>query len=73
MIRNEAWPFYRTSSGVRICWVLEEPKGPKGGSPGGFFGRLVRNLEGLVWIDSTVGLEGCLGGLILMGCLELLV
>ena len=21
MIRKEAWPFYRTSSGVRLCWV----------------------------------------------------
>ena len=30
MIRKEAWPFYRTSSGVRLCWELEEPKGPKG-------------------------------------------
>ena len=26
----EAWPFYRTISCVRLCWVLEEPKGPKG-------------------------------------------
>ena len=23
-------PFYRTSSGVRLHWKLEEPKGPKG-------------------------------------------
>ena len=30
VIRTEAWPFYRTVSGVRIYWVLEEPKGPKG-------------------------------------------
>ena len=30
MIRKEAWSFYRTSSGVRLCWELEEPKGPKG-------------------------------------------
>ena len=30
MIRKEAWPFYRTSSGVCLCWELEEPKGPKG-------------------------------------------
>ena len=30
MIRQEAWPFYRTSSGVRLGWELEEPKGPKG-------------------------------------------
>ena len=29
VIRNEAWPFYRTISGVRLCWELEEPKGPK--------------------------------------------
>jgi len=26
----KAWPFYRTISGVRLCWELEEPKGPKG-------------------------------------------
>ena len=25
----EAWPLYRTISGVRLCWELEEPKGPK--------------------------------------------
>ena len=30
MIRKEAWPLYRASSGVRLCWKLEEPKGPKG-------------------------------------------
>ena len=30
MIRKEAWPFYRTISGVRLYWVLEQPKGPKG-------------------------------------------
>ena len=29
VIRKEAWPFYRTGSGVRLCWELEEPKGPK--------------------------------------------
>jgi hypothetical protein len=27
---KEAWPFYRTIPGVRLCWELEEPKGPKG-------------------------------------------
>jgi len=27
---QEAWPFDRTISGVRLCWELEEPKGPKG-------------------------------------------
>ena len=30
VIRKEAWSFYRTISGVRLCWELEEPKGPKG-------------------------------------------
>jgi len=30
VIRKEAWPFYRTIPGVRLCWKLEEPKGPKG-------------------------------------------
>ena len=30
VIRKEAWSFYRTSSGVRLCWELEEPEGPKG-------------------------------------------
>ena len=30
VIRKEAWPFYRTISGVGLCWDLEEPKGPKG-------------------------------------------
>ena len=32
VIRKEAWSFYRTISGVRLCWELEEPEGPKGGS-----------------------------------------
>jgi hypothetical protein len=27
-------PFYRTSSGARLWWELEEPKGPKGGGEG---------------------------------------
>ena len=30
MIRKEAWPFYRTMSGVRLSWELEEPHGTKG-------------------------------------------
>ena len=29
VIRKEAWRFYRTSSGVRLCWELKEPKGPQ--------------------------------------------
>ena len=30
VIRKEAWPFYRKISGVRLYWVLAEPKGPNG-------------------------------------------
>ena len=41
VIRKEAWSFYRTSSGVRLCWELEEPKGPKG-SRGGTLPTLER-------------------------------
>jgi len=29
VIRREAWPFYRTISGVRLCWELKEPQGTK--------------------------------------------
>ena len=32
IIRKEAWPFYITIPGVRLCWEPEEPKGPKGHS-----------------------------------------
>ena len=28
MIRREAWPFYRSIFGVRLCWELEEPQAP---------------------------------------------
>ena len=34
VIRNDAWPFYRTISGVCLCWELEEPKGPQGSRDG---------------------------------------
>ena len=30
MIQKEAWSFYRTISGVRLCWELEKPEGSKG-------------------------------------------
>ena len=30
MIRKEAWSFYRTISGVRLGWELEEPEEPTG-------------------------------------------
>ena len=29
VIRKEAWSFDRAISGVRLCWELEEPEGPK--------------------------------------------
>jgi hypothetical protein len=29
VIREEAWSFYRTLPGARLCWELEEPQGPK--------------------------------------------
>ena len=44
MIRKEAWPFYRTISGVRLCWELEEPKEP-GGWTHGFQNRPFSSLE----------------------------
>jgi hypothetical protein len=34
VIRKEAWPFYRTRSGVRLRFVLEEPTGHEGAPPG---------------------------------------
>ena len=30
MIRKDAWPFYKTTSDVRLCWEIEEVRGPKG-------------------------------------------
>ena len=30
VIRKEAWPVYRTISGVRLFWELEGSKGPQG-------------------------------------------
>ena len=32
VIREESWLFCTTSSGVRLCWELEEPQGPNGES-----------------------------------------
>ena len=29
VMRKEAWHFYRTCSGVRLCWELKEPTGPE--------------------------------------------
>ena len=47
VIQKEAWPFYRTISGVRLSWKLEEPKGPKTESKNAFlcspfYGRACR-------------------------------
>ncbi|KAJ1467993.1 hypothetical protein T484DRAFT_1985248 [Baffinella frigidus] len=33
VIRKEAWPLYGTSSGVCLCWELEEPEGLKACRP----------------------------------------
>ena len=33
VIRKEAWPFYRTISGVRLCEELEKPEGHRSFSP----------------------------------------
>jgi hypothetical protein len=32
VIRKEAWSFYRTIFGVRLCWEFEEPKKSEGGT-----------------------------------------
>ena len=48
VIRKEAWPFYRTSSGVRLCWELEEPKGPKGRKEAWPFYRTISGIR-LCW------------------------
>ena len=44
VIRKEAWPFCRRSSGVRLCWEPEGPKGPKG--PKGPTGPIQGSLRG---------------------------
>ena len=31
---REVWSFCRKGSSARLCWMLEEPKGPKGGGGG---------------------------------------
>ena len=33
MVRKKAWPFYRTISGVRLRWEIDEPEGLKGTHP----------------------------------------
>ena len=60
MIRKEAWTFYRTISGIRLCWVLEEPKGPKGLlvpvrvlEPAAHPGRVEQVPEGAVGLDDA--------------------
>ena len=45
VIRKEAWPFHRTISGVRLCWELEEPKGPK---------EQLRSTDDVVCVDLKV-------------------
>jgi len=63
VIRKEAWPFYRTISAVRLCWELEEPKGPKGAHGASFHRNVQRFRGGLVFkanrllYHSTPGLK----------------
>ena len=44
VIRKEAWSFYRSISGVRLCWELEEP-GTRGGLEAGSSVRPEAHLE----------------------------
>ena len=46
VIRKKAWSFYRTISGVRLCWELEEPKGPEGLGMDGHASGQGRDLQG---------------------------
>ena len=48
VIQTEAWRFYRTLSGVRLCWELEEPQGPEGPDKDSshFPGRVITSVEG---------------------------
>ena len=61
MIRKEAWPFRAKKSGVRLCWDLEEPSGPKEPVPVSAYVGSSKNLKDLK--DSLFVL------LILFGCL----
>jgi len=51
VIRKEAWPFYRKKPGVRLCWELEEPKGPKGHLEGSLVAFLLLRQR----VDAAVG------------------
>ena len=44
VIRKEAWPFYRTSSGVLLCWVSKNLKDLKDSA------RRVRPVGGFVGV-----------------------
>ena len=59
VIRKDARSFHRTSSGVRLCWELEEPKGPTGFdfSRGVFWLRLVVGLF-VVVINASLSFRG---------------
>ena len=53
VIRKEAWSFYRTISGVRLYWGLEEPKGPKSSLEVSLFAR--RHCQGHGGSDASPG------------------
>jgi len=44
--RKEEEPSCRISSSVRLCWELEEPKGPKGPEAGSSWTRSAQELQG---------------------------
>ena len=70
MIRKEACSFYRTISGVRLCWELEEPKGRKGPASGKGAGQARFGVQGYLAHkktppqEPTVGL--CLGPVVVL-------
>ena len=70
VIRKEAWSFYRTISGVRLCWQLEEPEGPKGSADCMFLEaarggstRRTRQLSSRVKLLSAINLKALCGSL----------
>ena len=55
VIRKEAWSFYRTRAGVRLCWELEKPNIPQGPK-----GRANRNPKAKNAFPAVLSTEGCI-------------
>ena len=64
--RKEAWPFYRTISGVRLCWELKEPKGPKGSRTGPQCQQELFEEDQILpeWLKRPLGIEKAQTGLL---------